>query len=84
MKSAGQLANFLKYNIHKPDWGIHAARLFEISGPTGDIIVAIPSLLFGEIVTCFGSTSAYATVFYSGVLCFFLGVRHYFFNQTTW
>jgi hypothetical protein len=74
-ESAGQLASFLKYNIHKPDWAYtlpgylgYPARQF--------IIPAIPSLLFGNDV--FWLQFGYAILFYSGVLCFFLGVRHYF------
>jgi hypothetical protein len=74
-ESAGQLASFLKYNIHKPDWAYtlpgylgYPARQF--------IIPAIPSLLFGNDV--FWLQLGYAILFYSGVLCFFLGVRHYF------
>ena len=74
-ESAGQFASFLKYNIHKPDWAYtlpgylgYPARQF--------IIPAIPSLLFGNDV--FWLQFGYAILFYSGVLCFFLGVRHYF------
>jgi len=74
-ESAGQLASFLKYNIHKPDWAYtltaylgYPARQF--------IIPAIPSLLFGNDV--FWLQFGYAILFYSGVLCFFSGVRDYF------
>ena len=74
-ESAAELASFLKYNIHKPDWG------YTLGGYGGKparqfIIPAIPSLLFGNDV--FWLHFGYAIVFYSGVLCFFLGVRHYF------
>ena len=74
-ESAGQLANFLKYNIHKPDWGYTLPGYLEYPARQY-IIVAIPSLLFGNDV--FWLHFGYAIVFYSGVLCFFLGVRHYF------
>ena len=74
-ESAKQLASFLKYNIHKPDWGYTAAAF--VGYPARQfIIVAIPSLLFGNKV--FWLQFGYAIIFYSGVLSFFLGVRHYF------
>jgi hypothetical protein len=74
-ESAQQLASFLKDNIHKPDWGYTAAAF--VGYPARQfIIVAIPSLLFGHEV--FWLQFGYAILFYSGVLCFFLGVRHYF------
>lgn len=74
-ESAKELASFLKDNIHKPDWGYTAGAF--VGYPARQfIIVAIPSLLFGNEVLWlqFG----YAVLFYSGVLSFFLGVRHYF------
>ena len=74
-ESAQQLVSFLKDNIHKPDWGYTAAAF--VGYPARQyIIVAIPSLLFGNEVLWlqFG----YAILFYSGALCFFLGLRHYF------
>jgi hypothetical protein len=65
----------LNVNIHKPDWAYtspgylgYPARQFSIP--------AIPSLLFGNDL--FWLQFGYAILFYSGVLCFFLGVRHYF------
>jgi hypothetical protein len=74
-ESAGQLANFLKYNIHKPDWGYTSPGY--LAYPARQyIIVAIPSLFFGNDLFWFHF--GYAIVFYSGVLCFFVGVRHYF------
>ena len=74
-ESAEQLASFLKDNIHKPDWGYTAGAF--VGYPARQfIIVAIPSLLFGNEV--FWLQFGYAMLFYSGVLCFFLGVRHYF------
>ena len=74
-ESASQLASFLKFNIHRPDWG-YTGTAFVGYPARQFIIVAIPSLLFGNEVVWlqFG----YATLFYSGVLCFYLGVRHYF------
>ncbi|PYL62918.1 MAG: hypothetical protein DMF24_02230 [Verrucomicrobia bacterium] len=74
-ESATQLASFLKFNIHKPDWG-YTGNAFVGYPARQFIIVAIPSLLFGNEVLWlqFG----YAILFYSGGLCFFLGVRHYF------
>src|SRR6266850_4057827 len=74
-ESAQQLVSFLKHNIHKPDWGYTAAAF--VGYPARQyIIVAIPSLLFGHEV--FWLQFGYAILFYSGVLTFFLGVRHYF------
>jgi hypothetical protein len=74
-ESAQQLSSFLKDNIHKPDWGYTAAAF--VGYPARQyIIVAIPSLLFGHQV--FWLQFGYAILFYSGVLTFFLGVRHYF------
>ena len=74
-ESAEQLASFLKDNIHKPDWGYTAGAF--VGYPARQfIIVAIPSLLFGNEV--FWLQFGYAILFYSGVVCFFLGVRHYF------
>jgi len=74
-ESAQQLVSFLKDNIHKPDWGYTAAAF--VGYPARQyIIVAIPSLLFGHDV--FWLQFGYAILFYSGVLTFFLGVRHYF------
>lgn len=74
-ESAKELATFLKDNIHKAAWGYtegafvgYPARQF--------IIVAVPSLLYGHEV--FWLQFGYAILFYSGVLVFFLGVRHYF------
>ena len=74
-ESAQELASFLKDNIHKPDWG-YTGTAFVGNPARHFIIVAIPSLLFGNEVLWlqFG----YAILFYSGALCFFLGVRHYF------
>lgn len=74
-ESAEELASFLKNNVHKPDWGYTAAAF--VGYPARQyIIVAIPSLLYGREV--FWLQFGYAILFYSGVLCFFLGVRHYF------
>ena len=74
-ESAEELATFLTDNIHKPDWGYTTAAF--VGYPARQfIIVAIPSLLFGNEV--FWLQFGYAVLFYSGVLCFFLGVRHYF------
>ena len=74
-ESAEQLASFLKDNIHKPAWGYTAGAF--VGYPARQfIIVAIPSLLFGNEV--FWLQFGYAILFYSGVLSFFLGVRHYF------
>ena len=74
-ESAEELASFLKDNIHKPDWGYTAAAF--VGYPARQfIIVAIPSLLYGNEV--FWLQFGYAILFYSGVLSFFLGVRHYF------
>jgi hypothetical protein len=74
-ESAEELATFLKDNVHKPDWGYTAAAF--VGYPARQfIIVAIPSLLFGNDV--FWLQFGYAVLFYSGALCFFLGVRHYF------
>jgi len=74
-ESAEELATFLKDNIHKPDWGYTAAAF--VGYPARQfIVVAVPSLLFGNEV--FWLQFGYAVLFYSGVLCFFLGVRHYF------
>ena len=74
-ESAEELATFLKDNIHRPDWGYTAAAF--VGYPARQfIIVAVPSLLFGSEV--FWLQFGYAVLFYSGVLCFFLGVRHYF------
>ena len=74
-ESAKQLASFLKFNIHHPDWG-YTGHAFVGYPARQFIIVAIPSLLFGNEV--FWLQFGYAMLFYSGVLCFFLGVRHYF------
>src|SRR6266436_702890 len=74
-ESAQQLTSFLKDNIHKPDWG-YTGNAFVGYPARQFIIVAIPSLLFGHEV--FWLQFGYAMLFYSGVLCFFLGVRHYF------
>jgi len=74
-ESAKQLASFLKFNIHKPDWG-YTGNAFVGYPARQFIIVAIPSLLFGNEV--FWLQFGYAILFYSGALCFFLGVRHYF------
>ena len=74
-ESAQQLDSFLKDNIHKPDWG-YTGNAFVGYPARQFIIVAIPSLLFGHEV--FWLQFGYAILFYSGVLCFFLGVRHYF------
>ena len=74
-EAAGQLASFLKYHIHKPDWGYTQPGYLEYPA-LQDIIVAIPSLLFGNHVLWLHL--GYAIVFSLGVLCFFLGVRHYF------
>src|ERR1051325_872493 len=74
-ESAQQIVSFLKDNIHKPDWG-YTAHAFVGYPARQFIIVAIPSLLFGNEV--FWLQFGYAILFYSGVLCFFLGVRHYF------
>jgi hypothetical protein len=74
-ESAQQLASFLKFNIHKPDWG-YTGNAFVGYPARQFIIVAIPSLLFGNEV--FWLQFGYAVLFYSGALCFFLGVRHYF------
>jgi hypothetical protein len=74
-ESAQQLASFLKANIHKPDWG-YTGNAFVGYPARQFILVAIPSLLFGNEV--FWLQFGYAALFYSGVLCFFLGVRHYF------
>src|SRR6478736_1654585 len=74
-ESAEELATFLTDNIHKPDWGYTTAAF--VGYPARQfIIVAIPSLLFGNEV--FWLQFGYAVLFYSGVLTFFLGVRHYF------
>jgi hypothetical protein len=74
-ESAEELSSFLKDNLHKPDWGYTAAAF--VGYPARQfIIVAIPSLLFGNEV--FWLQFGYAVLFYSGVLCFFLGVRQYF------
>ena len=73
-ESAKQLASFLKFNIHKPDWG-YTGTAFVGYPARQFIIVAIPSLLFENEV--FWLQFGYAMLFYSGVLCFFLGVRHY-------
>jgi hypothetical protein len=73
-ESAKQLASFLKFNIHKPDWG-YSGHAFVGYPARQFIIVSIPSLLFGNEV--FWLQFGYAMLFYSGVLCFFLGVRHY-------
>ena len=74
-ESAEQLDSFLKDNIHKPAWGYTAGAF--VGYPARQfIIVAIPSLLFGNEV--FWLQFGYAILFYSGVLSFFLGVRHYF------
>jgi len=74
-ESAEELATFLKDNIHKPDWGYTAAAF--VGYPARQfIIVAIPSLLYGSEV--FWLQFGYAVLFYTGVLSFFLGVRHYF------
>lgn len=74
-ESAQELASFLKDNIHKPDWGYTAAAF--VGYPARQfIVVAIPSLLYGKEV--FWLQFGYAVLFYSGVLSFFLGVRHYF------
>lgn len=74
-ESAGELASFLKYNIHKPDWA-YALPAYGGKPARQLIIPAIPSILFGNDV--FWLQFGYAILFYSGVLCFFLGVRHYF------
>ena len=74
-EAAGQLANFLKYNVNKLDWGYTQPGYLEYPARQY-IIVAIPSLLFGNDVLSLHL--GYAIVFYSGVLCFFLGVRQYF------
>ena len=74
-ESAKQLASFLTFNIHHPDWG-YTGNAFVGYPARQFIIVAIPSLLFGNEV--FWLQFGYAMLFYSGVLCFFLGVRHYF------
>ena len=73
-ESAQQLASFLESNIHKPDWG-YTGNAFVGYPARQFIIVAIPSLLFGNKILWlqFG----YAALFYSGALCFYLGVRHY-------
>src|SRR4051812_1080942 len=74
-ESAEELASFLTDNVRKPDWGYTAAAF--VGYPARQfIIVAIPSLLFGNEV--FWLQFGYAIVFFSGVLCLFLGVRHYF------
>jgi hypothetical protein len=74
-ESAQELTSFLKDNIHKPAWGYTAAAF--VGYPARQfIIVAIPSLLFGNDV--FWLQFGYAILFFSGVLSFFLGVRHYF------
>ena len=74
-ESSKQVASFLKFNIHRSDWG-YTGNAFVGYPARQFIIVAIPSLLFGNKVLWlqFG----YAMLFYSGILCFFLGVRHYF------
>jgi hypothetical protein len=74
-ESAKQLASFLTFNIHHPDWG-YTGNAFVGYPARQFIIVAIPSLLFGNEV--FWLQFGYAMLFYSGVLCFYLGVRHYF------
>ncbi len=74
-EAAQQLASFLKDNIHKPDWE-YTGNAFVGYPARQFIIVAIPSLLFGNEV--FWLQFGYAILFYSGALCFFLGVRHYF------
>ena len=74
-ESAKQLASFLTFNIHRPDWG-YTGHAFVGYPARQFIIVAIPSLLFGNGV--FWLQFGYATLFFSGVLCFYLGVRHYF------
>jgi hypothetical protein len=74
-ESAQQLASFLKFNIDKPDWG-YTGNAFVGYPARQFIIAAIPSLLFGNEV--FWLQFGYAVLFYSGALCFFLGVRHYF------
>src|SRR3954468_805596 len=74
-ESAEELASFLTDNVRKPDWGYTAAAF--VGYPARQfIIVAVPSLLFGNEV--FWLQFGYAVLFYSGALCFFLGVRHYF------
>jgi len=75
-ESAQQLVSFLKDNIHKPDWGYTEGASFLGYPARQFIIVAIPSLLFWHEV--FWLQFGYAILFYSGALCFFLGVRHYF------
>jgi hypothetical protein len=74
-ESSKQLASFLTFNIHRPDWG-YTGHAFVGYPARQFIIVAIPSLLFGNEV--FWLQFGYAMLFYSGVLCFFLGVRHHF------
>lgn len=74
-ESAKQVASFLTFNIHRPDWG-YTGHAFVGYPARQFIIVAIPSLLFGTGV--FWLQFGYAMLFYSGVLCFYLGVRHYF------
>ena len=74
-ESAQQLASFLKDNIHKPDWG-YTGNAFVGYPARQYIVVATPSLFFGH--TVFALQFGYAILFYTGVLTFFLGVRHYF------
>lgn len=74
-ESAQQVVSFLNDNIHKPDLG-YTGKAFVGYPARQFIIVAIPSLLFGNEI--FWLQFGYAIVFYSGVLTFFIGVRHYF------
>jgi hypothetical protein len=74
-ESSKQVASFLTFNIHRPDWG-YTGHAFVGYPARQFIIVAIPSLLFGNEV--FWLQFGYAMLFYSGVVCFYLGVRHYF------
>jgi hypothetical protein len=74
-ESSKQVASFRTFNVHRPDWG-YTGHAFVGYPARQFIIVAIPSFLFGNKV--FWLQFGYATLFYSGVLCFYLGVRHYF------
>jgi hypothetical protein len=74
-ESSKQVASFRTFNIHRPDWG-YPGHAFVGYPARQFIIVAIPSLLFGNKV--FWLQFGYATLFYSGVLCFYLGVRRHF------
>ena len=80
-ESAQELASFLKDNIHKSDWGYTEAAF--VGYPARQfILVAIPSLLFGNEM--FWLQFGYAILFYSGVLIFLSRRTSLFFDQTTW